>query len=126
MEIFDISQTLQEGLAVWPGDPEFRVSRILQIQNGKGTNVSAFQMGTHTGTHLDAPLHLDDSGSGAESISLHHLFGPVRVFDVHSNDGIRASDLISLDLQGVTRVIESEHRLRLNDISFPDRRLVHA
>jgi arylformamidase len=90
VKIFDISQTLQEGLAVWQGDPEFRVSRISQIQDGKGTNVSAFQMGTHTGTHLDASLHLDDSGSGVESIPLHHLIGPVRVFEFN----FRTPDMI--------------------------------
>jgi arylformamidase len=105
VEFFDISQTLQEGIAVWPGDPEFRMSRVSQIQDGKGANVSAFQMGTHTGTHLDAPLHLDDAGSGVEGIPLHQLIGPARVFEFNSDDGVRASDLASLDLQGITRVL---------------------
>jgi arylformamidase len=105
VEIFDISQTLQEGIDVWPGDPEFRMHRISGIQNGQGANVSAVHMGTHTGTHLDAPLHLDDAGSGVESVPLHHLIGPVRLLEFNSDDCIRVSDLMPLDLQGVMRVL---------------------
>ena len=105
MEIFDISQTLQESIAVWPGDPEFRMSRFSGIQAGQGVNVSVVNMGTHTGTHLDAPLHLDDAGSGVESIPLQHLIGPARILEIISNDCIRTSDLMPLDLQSVTRVL---------------------
>lgn len=105
MEIFDISQTLQESIAVWPGDPEFRIFRISGIQNGQGANVSAVHMGTHTGTHLDAPLHLDDAGSGVESVPLCHLIGPARVLEFSFDSCIRTSDLKLLDLQGVTRVL---------------------
>lgn len=105
MEIFDISQTLQESIAVWPGDPEFRISRISGIQNGQGANVSAVHMGTHTGTHLDAPLHLDDAGSGVESVPLRQLLGAARVLEFNSDDCITTSDLEPLDLQGVTRIL---------------------
>jgi arylformamidase len=105
VEIFDISQTLQEGIAVWPDDPEFRISRISGIQDGQGANVSAIHMGTHAGTHLDAPLHLDDAGSGAESIPLHQLVGPAHVFEIKARDCIQASDLSPLNLQGRTRVL---------------------
>jgi arylformamidase len=105
VEIFDISKTLQEGIAVWPGDPEFRMSRISGIQDGQGANVSAVSMGTHTGSHLDAPMHLDDKGGGAESIPLDHLIGPVRVFEIKAKECIQTSDLLSLNLQGMTRVL---------------------
>jgi arylformamidase len=105
VEIYDISQSYHEGMVVWPGDPEFRITRIAQILDGQGVNVSAIHMGTHTGTHLDAPLHLDDAGSGCESIPLHHLIGPARVFEVDSGDGIRVEDLLLLNLQGVRRAL---------------------
>jgi arylformamidase len=105
VEFFDISQTLQAGIAVWPGDPEFRMSRVSGIVNGQGVNVSAIHMGTHTGTHLDASLHLDDAGGGVESIPLQHLVGPAHVFELNSSDCVQASDLLLLDFQGATRVL---------------------
>jgi arylformamidase len=105
VEIFDISQTLQEGITVWPGDPEFRIFRISGLQNGQGANVSAIHMGTHTGTHLDAPLHLDNAASGVESVPLSHLIGAARVLEFNSDTCIRTSNLELLDLQGVSRVL---------------------
>jgi arylformamidase len=105
VEIYDISQTLKDGIAVWPGDPKFGISRTSWIQNGNGANVSAVHMGTHTGTHVDAPMHLDDAGSGIECIPLHYLIGPARVFEFHSGACIRALDLEILDWEGVTRVL---------------------
>jgi hypothetical protein len=35
MEIYDISQTLCRGIAVWPGDPEFQHRWAAQIRAGE-------------------------------------------------------------------------------------------
>jgi len=105
MEIFDISKTLKEGLAVWPGDPEFRTDPVLRINNGESSNVLAINMGTHTGTHIDAPLHVDDAGSDVTGISIRFFIGPARVFAIPAEKCIEASDLSLLDWRGVERVL---------------------
>lgn len=105
MELYDISQTLTEGMAVWPGDPEFRQQWVSRIREGKESNVSAVHMGIHTGTHLDAPLHLNDTGRDIASAAIEHFLGSARVLDVPSENCIRASDLSLLDWQGVRRVL---------------------
>ena len=105
VEIFDISQTLREGMPVWPGDPAFRQQPVLRIGNGDPANVLALQLGTHTGTHMDAPLHVDDSGADAAGIPLRHCVGPARVFSIHTKQRISAADLIPLDWRGVERVL---------------------
>jgi arylformamidase len=105
MEIYDISQTLCRGIAVWPGDPEFRSRRPMKIEEGESSNVSAIDMCVHSGTHVDAPLHLDDSGSDIASIPLHHFIGNVRVFSIPAEKCIRLSDLLPLDWQNVERVL---------------------
>ncbi len=105
MEIFDISKTLEEGLAVWPGDPEFRLNQVLRIKEGHSSNVLAINLGTHTGTHIDAPLHVDDSGSDVTGISILPFIGPARVVAISSEKCIEASDLFPLDWQGVERVL---------------------
>ena len=105
MEIFDISKTLKEGLAVWAGDPEFRLNPVQRIQEGQSSNVLAINMGTHTGTHIDAPLHVDDSGSDVAGISILPFMGPARVAAIPAEKCIGASDLFSLDWRGVKRIL---------------------
>ena len=105
MEIFDISQTLQQGIAVWPGDPEYARKPILRMAEGESSNVSVLHIGTHTGTHIDAPLHVDDSGTDTDGIPIRTFFGPARVIHFSSVTHIRAEDLSALDWQGVERVL---------------------
>jgi arylformamidase len=105
MEIHDISQTLCEGIAGWPGDPEFRQCWISRIWSGESSNASALEMATHTGTHVDAPLHLDDSGLDIAGVPVHHFLGSARVFAISARTRIREADLSILDWQGVERAL---------------------
>ena len=105
MEIYDISQTLCRGIAVWPGDPEFQHRWILRIRNGDFSNVSAVDIGLHTGTHVDAPFHLDDSGNDIASVPLYHFMGSARVLSINAEKCIRAADLSVLDWKKVERVL---------------------
>jgi arylformamidase len=105
MEIYDISQVLREGVAVWPGDPQYQTRRIMTIQSGGSSNVSAVDMCVHTGTHIDAPRHLLDFGGDAASVPVDQCIGPVRVFSISVRECIRAADLIALDWQGVQRAL---------------------
>ena len=112
-KIFDITQTLDESLPVWPGDPEFQRRDVLRLEDGSPSNLSEIRMGTHTGTHLDAPLHIIAGGAGVEGFSLATLIGPVRVFEfpvavtavTKDTKCINAKDLAAMDFKGVKRVI---------------------
>jgi arylformamidase len=103
--IYDISRTLQEGIPVWPGDPQFRSSWAARIRDGAPCNVSAFSMGTHTGTHIDAPLHLHDEGDDVVGIDFNILIGPARVVSFHGAGCIRTADLEKLEWNNVKRVL---------------------
>jgi arylformamidase len=105
VEFFDISQTLREGIAVWPGDPEFIQRPALRIADGDSSNVSTLCMGTHTGTHLDAPFHVDDSGKDVAGLALQSLVGPVRVVRFSGESCLRTIDLERLNWEGVERVL---------------------
>jgi arylformamidase len=105
MEIFDISQTLREGIVVWPGDPEYRQTPVLKIKEGASANVLSIHAGTHTGTHVDAPYHIEDSGADVASIGLENFIGPARVISIAAEKCITGSDLRSLDWQGIKRVL---------------------
>jgi arylformamidase len=105
MEIFDISQTLREGMAVWPGDEEFAVRWSMQIRAGASCNVSCLKMSAHTGTHLDAPYHFDNGGADIAAVDLSRYIGPARVVEMNVGTCIRAADLSALDWAGVERVL---------------------
>src|SRR5512136_2451647 len=82
MIIYDISQTLDQKTAVWPGDQKFRHRWSMQIAKGHSCNVSAITMSAHTGTHLDAPYHFDETGTDIGRLQLLPFLGQARVFDV--------------------------------------------
>jgi arylformamidase len=105
VEIFDISQTLESGMAVWPGDPEFFQEQVFRIDRGDGANLMAIRMGTHTGTHIDAPLHVTGSGTDAAGVPLRNCIGPARVLSISASPCIRAADLLPMDWCGVERVL---------------------
>ncbi len=59
--IHDLSHPLTTGLPVFPGDPEVRIER----DGGPGPwRVSALHLGSHSGTHVDAPRHYLADGQG--------------------------------------------------------------
>ncbi|MGH2690071.1 MAG: cyclase family protein, partial [Actinomycetota bacterium] len=94
MEIFDVSQAVAHGMAVWPGDPEVAVSPVLRVAAGDAANVSALRLGTHTGTHVDPPAHFFDGAPGADGLPLDVLLGDAVVADVSGDVGpLRPADL---------------------------------
>ena len=106
MPIYDISQTLSERIAVWPGDQKFRRRWSMRIREGQSCNVSAVTMSVHTGTHLDAPYHFDEAGSDIAGVSLRNFIGPARVVAVPAaQELICAPFLQGLDWRGVERVL---------------------
>ena len=81
MNIFDISRDLITS-EVYPGDPEPRIKRVTNIDNGAEYNLSTVFMGLHNGTHIDAPLHFLDDGKDISSVDLTAFIGPCVVIEV--------------------------------------------
>lgn len=107
MKILDISLTISPNLPTWPGDPKAIVERVSAIADGANANVSRMDMGVHTGTHVDAPLHFIDGTNAVEAMNLEVLIGPARVVQVA--DEVNVIDhkvLEKLDIpDGTTRVL---------------------
>ena len=60
--IIDISQPLERGIAVWPGDTEFQPFWAATLEQTGSVNVGGVKMSLHTGTHADAPKHFRNDG----------------------------------------------------------------
>ena len=98
-----MSVPLRDGMIVYDGDPEVRFERVVAIAAGDAANVSRMELGTHTGTHVDPPLHFIDEGAAAELLPLDVLIGPAVVADARGAPGdIDAAALAALEVPAGT------------------------
>ena len=78
-KLFDISVPVKNGGVVYPGNPEIHIELQQDMSRGGSSNVSLVSIGSHTGTHVDAPLHMIPGGAGVDGIPLDALIGPALV-----------------------------------------------
>jgi arylformamidase len=106
MTIHDVTLPMRPGMVVYPGNPGFRFDPVSRKAAGASSNGSLVTMGTHTGTHVDAPVHLDDAGGGVETLNLDALVGRARIIRLDvTNRPVTADDLRAKDLTGVERLL---------------------
>ena len=98
--IYDVTLPLSPTLAVWPGDPAITVA-----QTGDRVKVSRWTLGSHAGTHVDAPAHFSAGTGTVEQMDPAVLLGACRVVEVDDAARITADMLLDYDLPGVTRVL---------------------
>jgi arylformamidase len=103
--LVDVSVLLAPGLATYPGNPEYEISPVKRIAAGDSSNNSRLVMGTHTGTHVDAPKHFFDDKPGVDTLPLELLVGRARVIDLPHRGGITAEHLASAGLREDIRVL---------------------
>jgi arylformamidase len=101
MKIIDITRPLSNSSVVYPGDtpPAFG-------QHDQGQYlISDLSMNSHSGTHIDAPVHYLKTGDTIDTIPLSWLVGPCRVLDV-SNAGTEITErAITGKIEGISRVL---------------------
>lgn len=81
MRVIDISQPIETGIAVWPGDQEFALSWTMKQDRGDSVNVAAISLSVHTGTHTDGGFHVAAQGTRPADMPLASYVGRVRVID---------------------------------------------
>jgi arylformamidase len=106
MTICDVSLPISESLVVWPGDPSIRITQPSHLDRGDEATVSRLEMGAHTGTHVDAPIHFIQGGSGVDRLDLNLLVGPALVVHAPEADALTAEVLEGLAIPpGTERVL---------------------
>lgn len=91
-EIYDISCHLSPELAVFPDDPTFKAEPVASIPE-KGYAMSRLTMGSHLGTHLDAPSHILEGKESIENIPLEKFVGKCQVLNIKNPEKISSTDL---------------------------------
>jgi arylformamidase len=103
--IIDISLPISPAMPIWPGDPRPELVPIASLEV-EGVQVSRLVLGTHTGTHLDAPRHFIPGGLTIDQLDLGALVGLCRVIEVISASGhISRADLQDVKLYPGDRLL---------------------
>lgn len=95
MRIIDISMPVRHGMKVYKNKEEKRPLFRNQSNYDYGSHYeTSVQMDLHTGTHMDAPLHMIQDGGTIDKVSLSKCMGSAKVLDfTHLDDGISEKDL---------------------------------
>ncbi|MEM0130024.1 MAG: cyclase family protein [Thermoplasmatales archaeon] len=82
MKIHDLSIYIEDGMPYFEGDPVPSVKQFKSIEED-GYNLKSINIGSHTGTHIDAPSHFIPGGMSVEDLSLDRLcgFGAIIKYD---------------------------------------------
>ncbi|MGZ2457924.1 cyclase family protein [Rhizobium anhuiense] len=80
--IIDLTMTLREGIMTFPvhWHPVVEITQLGRFEV-EGRETRKIVLGTHTGTHVDAPRHFVPKGETIENIDLDIYYGPARVLD---------------------------------------------
>jgi len=103
--ILDLTMELDENTPPYPAEGEPRFFRRLTASHDTGGfQVTELKLGTHLGTHVDAPLHSLPGGRSVAGVELNRFFGPAVCLAVSAERGggavslaevlLRAGDLI--------------------------------
>ena len=101
----DISVCLHSGMVHWPRDPSVRFQQVRRMDRGDPCNVSKFSMGSHTGTHMDAPLHFLARGKGLDRMPLDATIGRARVIEIRDRESIKAKELRKHKIRAGERIL---------------------
>lgn len=105
MQYWDITYPLKPGMATWLGDPAMQLQPLLTLACGNGVNTSLITLGSHTGTHVDAPAHILPGRQTTEFLPLEVLLGPAVVIDCRGCSLVSAADLQPLIPAGCRRLL---------------------
>lgn len=91
---------------VYEGDTPMRFEFLKQMGKGDPLTLSAYSLGAHSGTHVDAPMHFVANGASVDRIPLDRLIGPARVIEIpDSVQAITAAELGRHSWRGAPRIL---------------------
>ena len=92
-EWIDISIPIRNGMPHWPDNPPLQITRTMDLDCGDEATVSTIFIGSHTGTHMDAPLHFIKDGRAIHEMPLSATIGLAQVIEIHHPDAITLEEL---------------------------------
>lgn len=101
----DVSVSIDSRMHGWPDNPPTFVSMYLGTAKGDVCNVSAVQLSSHAGTHMDSPFHFLPGAPTLDDIPWEAVIGPARVVEIRDKEAIRPAELKKLRLKAGERIL---------------------
>ena len=103
----DATVTLDQSTTpVYEGDAPMRFEFLKEMRRGDPLTLSAYSLGAHSGTHVDAPMHFVTDGAPIDKVPLDRLIGPARVIEIADDvQAITAAELAKHDWRGAPRIL---------------------
>lgn len=86
VRIYDLSQTIGTTMPLYPGMQSPRIQALHRVEKD-GYKEHLVEMLSHTGTHIDAPSHMELDGADLDDFPVAHFMGRAFVLDVSDTVG---------------------------------------
>ncbi|HSH55460.1 MAG TPA: cyclase family protein, partial [Candidatus Limnocylindrales bacterium] len=111
--IVDLSVALNQNTPVYPGDPKISIKQSADIASS-GYLHHSLELGTHTGTHIDAPAHMLEGAQTMGHLPLEVFAGAGKVVQGTTKEaikdaGVAAGDIILFDTGTSERFYETSY-----------------
>lgn len=118
LPIYDISIPIHPGMPTYPGTPPVTYKQTESVKAGAAANVFQISMATHTGTHIDAPFHVNSSATKLSDVDLQIMVGPCQVVELDVGTAITAQDLGVVHWDHAERLLLKTRNSNLWDGTF--------
>ncbi len=101
----DVTVPLRHAMVHWPDNPPVDIKRVLDIDRGDSHTISQLSLGSHTGTHMDAPAHFIRKGIGIDKMPLDATIGRARVIEIKDTEAIKPEELTGHRIRRGERIL---------------------
>jgi arylformamidase len=117
--IIDISWPITENMTAYKDRKTVAICATKTFEHDR-VRENKITLGSHTGTHIDAPAHFIMNGKTIDQLPLENLCGPCRVVDMSScEEKIYMPDILPLDVQEGERLLfKTRNSLQTHDAPF--------
>lgn len=110
MKIVDLTEALRDGMEVYEGDPPVRIAQV-RTRAADGWELREISMGSHTGTHCDAPIHMHEGAATLDELPLSRFCGTAYAISCSDAPFLHGVGLIFTDPVGagdVPAILDAE------------------
>jgi arylformamidase len=98
LKIHDLTRIISQDMPVYPGDPQPKFDPHATIKDNNA-NITRITVGSHTGTHVDAPWHFLQEGNSIDMEPLDKFIGEAAIIDASGKNSITAEDFSGYDIR---------------------------
>lgn len=119
-KIYDLTRIISPDMRVYPGDPQPKFEPHATIKDNS-VNVTRIALGSHSGTHVDAPWHFLKEGNSIDAEPIDKFIGEAAIIDASGKNTITSKDFSSYDIRSNDIVlIYTGTGDRLTDFAYLD------